>query len=96
MPNHIHAIIFISRETGGTTQRSFPTVSEIIRRFKTLTTKLYIDGVLSGLYPPFDKRIWQKSFYDHIIRSEQEYSEIWRYIDDNPIKWQTDHLISPP
>jgi len=34
--------------------------------------------------------IWQKSFYDHIIRNEHDYLQIWKYIDDNPIKWELD------
>jgi len=48
-----------------------------------MTTKSYIDGVKSGEYLPFDKPIWQKSFYDHIIRDENEYLRIWKYIDEN-------------
>ena len=88
MPNHIHAILSITRD--GTTQGSFPTVSEIVQRFKTITTKLYVDGVKSGDYPTFDKKIWQKSFHDHIIRNEQEYLELWQYIDGNPSKWEED------
>jgi putative transposase len=92
MPNHIHAIIILSHE--GTTQGSFPTISELIQRFKTITTKLYIDGVKSGEYPPFEKKIWQKSFYDRIIRNEQGYLETWRYIDENPRNWSEDELFA--
>ncbi len=92
MPNHIHAIVTINYN--GTTRRSFPTVSEYIQRFKTMTTKLYIDGVKDSEYPPFDKAIWQKSFYDHIIRDENEYLRIWKYIDENPLKWVTDEYYS--
>ena len=90
MPNHIHAILTINYD--GTTQGSFPTVSEMVQRFKTITTKKYIDGVKSDIYPPFEKKIWQKSFYDHIIRNEKSYLEIWQYIDENPLKWQEDEL----
>ena len=75
----------------GTTQGSFPaTISEVVQRFKTITTKLYIDGVKNGDYPTFDKKIWQKSFHDHVIRNEQDYQEIWKYIDENPLKWEGD------
>ncbi len=92
MPNHIHAIISIKHN--GTTRRSFPTVSEYIQRFKTMTTKLYIDGIKDGVYPSFEKAIWQKSFYDHIIRDENEYLRICKYIDENPLKWATDEYYS--
>ncbi|MEG1894883.1 MAG: transposase, partial [Oscillospiraceae bacterium] len=93
MPNHIHAIFLISGN--GTTQGSFPTaVSDIVQRFKTITTKLYINGVKNGDYPQFNKKIWQKSFHDHIIRNEHDYLEIWQYIDENPLKWKDDCFYS--
>ena len=88
MPNHLHAIMMIQQ--GGTTRRSFPTLSDYIRRFKTLTTKLYIDGVKNSIYPKFDKKVWQRSYHDRIIRNEQEYQKTWEYIDTNPIEWQKD------
>ncbi|MPN27467.1 hypothetical protein SDC9_174901 [bioreactor metagenome] len=99
MPDHIHLILFISHSDKMVTgdiqphrmcEGRFPTVSEIIQRFKTITTKLYIDGVKRGLYPPFNKKIWQKSFNDRIIRSEIEYQAIWKYIDENPLKSEED------
>ncbi|MCK9314394.1 MAG: transposase [Methanocorpusculum sp.] len=88
MPNHLHAIMLIQHD--GTAQGPFPTLSEYIKRFKTLTTKLYIDFVKKGEYPPFDKKIWQKSYYDHIIHNEAEYQKICEYIDTNPLKWELD------
>lgn len=101
MPNHLHVILLIqinkmTLRQGGTAQGPFPTMilSEYIRRFKTLSTKLYIDGVKNGEYPPFDKKIWQKSFHDHIIRNEEEYQKIWNYIDANPLKWQEDKYFN--
>ena len=90
MPNHIHAIMVI--EHNGTTQGSFPTLSDYVRKYKMLTTKIYIDGVKFKDYPPFNKKIWQKSFYDHVIRNEIDYQEIWKYIDTNPLKWEEDCL----
>lgn len=92
MPNHVHAVIMIRHDS--TTQRSYPTLSEYIRRFKMMTTKSYIDGVKAGEYPRFDKTIWQKSFYDHIIRDENEYLRVWKYIDENPLKWETDEYYT--
>ena len=35
-------------------------------------------------------KICQKSFYDHVIRNEKEYQNIWQYIDSNPCKWEDD------
>ena len=81
MPNHIHAIIVIKNEMAGASPR--PTLSDIICTFKSLTTRKY------HLTCP-QKSIWQKSFHDHIIRSEKDYLEIWEYIDANPQKWEED------
>ena len=90
MPNHLHAILMIHHN--GTAQGPFPTMtlSDYIHRFKTLTTKLYIDGVKNESYLPFDKKVWQKSYHDHIIRNETEYQKIWEYIHTNPLKWELD------
>ena len=74
MPNHIHLIVVIQN---GRTQFA-PTVSRIIKQFKGKITKQV------GFC------IWQKSFYDHIIRDEKDYLRIWEYIENNPYKWTED------
>ena len=42
----------------------------------------------------FDKKIWQKSYYDHVIRGEQDYKEIWEYIENNPKQWEEDEFYT--
>jgi len=86
MPNHIHFILNIK---GGHTG---PPLQGIINWFKTMTTNEYIKGVKYGMYKPFNKRIWQRSYYDHIIRNEQDYIHIAEYIQNNPAKWQEDRF----
>ena len=86
MPNHFHAIITIKRAD----MESAPTVSEIVQSFKRYSTVEYMKMVKEGLLPPFDTRIWQRSFYDHIIRNREDYIETFKYISENPKKWQTD------
>ena len=71
MPNHIHFIMFNS----GT--HNLP---EIIDWFKTMTTNEYIKGVKNGLFPRFDKHVWQRSYYEHVIRNEDDLYEIRKYI----------------
>jgi len=90
MPNHLHAILVIEHDR--TTQGSVPALalSGYIQRFKSLTTRLYIESVKNGSYPVFDKRLWQKSYYDRIIRHEKEYQMIAEYIQTNPLRWQED------
>ena len=50
--------------------------------------------VKDGILPPFDKQIWQRSFYDHVIRNRDDYNEIYKYIYENPMKWQFDQLYT--
>ena len=78
MPNHIHFIIRIENDIEGGRPMVVPTISKIIQQFKGSVTK------------KIGTTIWQTRFYDHIIRNETEYQEIWKYIDENPIKWQED------
>ena len=59
-------------------------------RFKSLTTKHYIDGVKNNDWQPFDKHLWQKSFYDHIIRTDTSLEHIRKYIQTNPSAWDQD------
>lgn len=84
MPNHLHVILF---NTGAHTGAPLP---QIVKWFKTQTTNAYIRGVKDGLYPPFDQHVWQRNYYEHIIRNEHDLTDIRRYIEENPLKWQED------
>ena len=86
MPNHFHAIIHIERAD----MESAPTVSQIVRDFKRYSTVCYIALVKNGDIPPFEEKIWQRSFHDHVIRDEKGYLKIWNYIEGNPSKWEED------
>ena len=71
---------------------SAPTVSlpDVIQSFKRHSTIEYIKLVKQNILPPFDKQIWQRGYYEHIIRNEHEYQKIYEYIENNPIKWEED------
>ena len=88
MPNHFHAIIHIERAD----MESAPTISKLIQECKRYSTIEYIKLVKKGVVLPFNKQLWQRSYYDHIIRNQQDYEEAWNYIDGNPLKWQEDEL----
>lgn len=62
-------------------------LSEIIQRFKILSTNRYIDGVKNKNWPRFEKRLWQRNYYERIVRNEEEYLRIEKYIKNNPEKW---------
>lgn len=76
MPNHIHFVLFLS----GTDMENpiLPSISQIVRHLKSIVTK------------QVGYSVWQKSYYDHIIRNEKDYKEICKYIDNNPQKWALD------
>ena len=78
MPNHIHILLFIDGFSAGASPR--PTLSDIICSFKSLTTRN------CKVFLPSTK-LWQTSFYDHIIRNEEDYKIHYRYIEDNPVMW---------
>ena len=63
-------------------------LSDVIGRYKSWTTKLYSDGVKQGRWPPFSGRLWQRNYYDRIIRSETELRRIREYIDMTPQSWR--------
>jgi putative transposase len=65
---------------------------DVIERFKSLTTNRYIRGVAVNGWPHFNKRLWQRNYWEHIIRNEGEYNSIRRYIHDNPTNWKNDAL----
>jgi len=85
MPNHFHGIVIIS-ENNGRTQGSAPTLPlpDIIQRFKSLTTTRYCH--MTNL----STKLWQRNYYDHIIRNEQSLRQICLYIKNNPAKWDMD------
>jgi putative transposase len=64
----------------------------VVQWFKTMTTNEYIRGVKNLVWPPFNGKLWQRNYYEHIIRNEKSYLEISQYIHHNPEKWFTDKL----
>ena len=74
MPDHIHLILRIELNLDGR-MVSAPTVSTVVGSMKRWVSR------------QIGKPIWQKSFYDHGIRNQQDYNEIWQYIENNPLKY---------
>ncbi len=81
MPNHIHLLLTIQSVEDGRPQVA-PTVSRVMQQFKGAVTK------------KLGRAIWQKSFYDHVVRNEADYLACWKYIDENPLKWREDELYT--
>lgn len=66
----------------------------VIQWFKTMTTNEYIRGVKTLRWKPFDKKIWQRNYYEHIIRNEPSYQRIANYIQNNPQSWANDKFYA--
>ncbi len=61
-----------------------------MRNFKSFTTTCYISGVLENNFVAFDKKLWQRNYYEHVIRKAESLEKIRQYISDNPKKWDED------
>lgn len=100
MPNHFHGIIEIDvfpPSQGGPGQPQKSTgLAEIVQWFKTMTTNEYMRGVKQLGWQPFAGRLWQRNYYEHIIRGMDEWEDICRYIQGNPANWTEDQLNQPP
>ncbi len=71
------------------------TLGEIVGAFKSITTNAYIRGVKQNGWPPFHTRLWQRNYYEHIIRDQHSHDEIAAYILENPLHWPDDELYVP-
>lgn len=78
----------------GRKRRCAPTtaIPLIIQWFKTMTTNEYIRGVKNLGWKPFNGKLWQRNYYEHIIRDERANENISNYIINNPAKWEEDKL----
>ena len=79
MPDHIHLLLRICVDDDGRPMVA-PTMSRVVQQMKGAVTKRI--GV----------SIWQKLFFDHVIRNRQDYEEHMKYICENPMRWQFDKL----
>jgi REP element-mobilizing transposase RayT len=80
MPDHIHLLLVLETGAGNPP----PTLGAVIGWFKYQTTK-----IINLRHKQADK-FWQRSYYDHIIRDEQDYMVKWTYIDENPARQKED------
>jgi len=87
MPNHIHVII-----KNESSEHTGSPLHEVIKWLKTMTTNEYIRHVKSDNWLPFDGKLWQRNYYEHIIRDQESYNEISYYIKTNPSQWNQDQL----
>jgi len=66
------------------------TIGDAMDWFKTMTTNEYIRGVKNLGWMRFEEKLWQRNYWESIIRSEQALDNISRYIIENPKRWDDD------
>lgn len=93
MPNHLHGVITIKghaqraptfEQFGKPTSSSVPT---IIRGYKSAVTKQ-----INEVYRAHEIKVWQRGYYEHVIRNEKSFCQIREYIVNNPMNWQQDEM----
>ncbi|MBG0788259.1 MAG: transposase [Anaerolineaceae bacterium] len=99
MPNHLHIIVKLGLsdwvegqpQKEGLIRPNYQiSLIDVISRIKSITTYRYIQGVRNNQWLSFPERLWQRGFYDHVIRDEQDYERIKDYIASNPLNWAND------
>lgn len=100
MPNHFHALVVISNVPVGADlcarpakllpSDSLPSLSQIVQWFKTMTTNDYFHEVKSGNWPAVSGRLWQRNYFEHIVRRTRSLDRIRNYIVENPKRWEFD------
>jgi len=96
MPNHFHGIVSIvgadlcvcPEDRKG--EHTGSPLHKMIQWFKTMSTNEYIHGVKQLGWIPFDRKFWQRNYYERIIRNERELRRIREYIQNNQLKWALD------
>ena len=88
MPNHIHLLLSIEKNDGSGDHS--PTVADIVGWFKYHSTK-----DINRSRCTEEKKVFQRSFYDHIVRNCADYDDIQKYICENPLRWRLDKLYAP-
>ncbi len=102
MPNHFHGIIQIvgadlcvcpDDERDGPIlqgEHAGSPLQAMVQWFKTMTTNQYICNVKRFGWGPFKGKLWQRNYYEHIIRDEKSYNLLSEYIVNNPRNWKAD------
>ena len=77
MPNHIHLLISLADGAAGS-PRPTQRIPRIVSALKRLTNS------------STGEKLWQVSYYDHVVRNDEDFRRIWEYIDTNPVRWLDD------
>lgn len=99
MPNHLHGLLALTNypdagrpglATAPLKKVEPPRLARIVQWYKTVTTRAYYRGVHRAGWPAVPDRLWQRNYYEHIVRSPKAGRAIVRYITENPERWSID------
>ncbi|HEY4485832.1 MAG TPA: transposase [Nitrospiria bacterium] len=103
MPNHFHGIVVIigypdpvgaalrgRPQKAGHPHRGAPTLGDIMDWFKTMTTNDYLRGIKQHGWLPFHGKLWQRNYYERVVRDDAEMHRVREYITENPARWLED------
>jgi REP element-mobilizing transposase RayT len=102
MPNHFHAILSVVEcgfvnadilDRQRATTRVAPTLGLVVGAFKSISTNEYIRGVKLQKFQQFNKNLWQRNYFERVIRDENELNLTREYITNNPLKWELDEFF---
>ena len=82
IPNHLHGILFMGDDHGN--------LGRVVGAFKSLAVYRYNQGVASEGWPRYNGKLWQRNYYEHVIRNEESLNQIREYIMGNPGRWLDD------
>ncbi len=104
MPNHFHGII-VNENVGAPLAgalpmmnadpstragaRPAPTLGDIVGTFKSITTVKYIEWQRS-VYGCSRPRLWQRNYWEHVVRNDADLDRVRKYIINNPVEWEAD------
>ncbi|MHA1569192.1 MAG: transposase [Alphaproteobacteria bacterium] len=71
-------------------ERVAASLPKVMQWFKTMSANAYIRGMRENRWPVLSGRLWQRNYYDHIIRDDDDLNRVREYIIDNPVNWHKD------
>ena len=98
MPNHVHFIVWLNpvgaplagaHGTGRAGASPAPTLAKVVGSFKSIVATRWLEWLKENS-PDCSGRVWQRNYYEHVIRDEDELGRVRQYILDNPLLWELD------
>ncbi len=89
MPDHVHGVVVLQGRghfDAASAGAASLSLDDVVKRYKSWTTRLYLEGVQAGRWPPVRRRLWQRNYYERIVRDADALDRIRAYIHDNPCK----------